>query len=395
MKKHLLLLCLLWPACAMAAKNLSKHAPADSATFNLIIQNLEKKEIGEYSANISKILRLNYRADLQRDFADFIVVQVQNNKQLNAIAQDVNPSSTTLFNKSYTDYIKDKVTESFITKNNNASPEDKNFFKSILNNLTTSQSQSTSTFGSIFHAAMSLTPVSGFVDKVIGSVSSWIATSKVGIGNGIKSISAAVNQDQITAFQNSIKNHVDFYDLTLNASKDFDVSLKNNIDKSLQLQGKLNKNYALISTIFTKYNVTPLSDESAIKKAFPYKKTYLGEEYNEDFRSLLQYCTDADNLSVQLNGLKNDIVESGKNYLATIDAIEKKYKALIDPADNKIAQSQQKIQDYAVSKGATLIDANNDLFKGKIDESVKTTIQEIKTITIKSKLNFGKMQTLQ
>jgi hypothetical protein len=113
---------------------------------------------------------------------------------------------------------------------------------------------------------MSLTSVSGFLDKVIGSVSSWIATSKVGIGNGIKSISAAVNQDQITSFQNSIKNYVDFYDLTLIASKDFDISLKNNIDKSLQLQEKLNKNYALISTIFQKYNITPSSDEDVLKK---------------------------------------------------------------------------------------------------------------------------------
>ena len=125
----------------------------DTTVFNTVILNLDKKETVEYNNNISRIVRLNYRADLQKDFTDFIVVQVQNNKQLNSIAEDVNPSLTTLFHKPYTDYIKDKVAQVFITNNTKATEDDKNFFRNILSNLTSSQNQNTSTLGSFFYGS--------------------------------------------------------------------------------------------------------------------------------------------------------------------------------------------------------------------------------------------------
>ena len=178
---------------------------------------------------------------------------------------------------------------------------------------------------------MGLAPISSFVDKIIGSVSSWVTTNKVAVIGSIKSLTAAVNQDQIMAFQSDIKNYVDFYDLTLSANKEFDSRLNADIDKSASLQRMLNADYVIINKIFLKYNITPASNETSVKKAFVYEKTYLGEEYNEDFITLTKYCADVDDLSNKINELKNEIVSSGVNYIATIDAIEKKYKALIDP----------------------------------------------------------------
>jgi hypothetical protein len=114
MKKYLLIGCLILPMFAMASENLRNYTFTDTTMISLIIQNLDKKETSEYSRNISRILRLNYRADLQKDLADYVVNQVQNNKRLNEIAQAVNPSSTTLFNKSYTDYIKIRLRKTLL-----------------------------------------------------------------------------------------------------------------------------------------------------------------------------------------------------------------------------------------------------------------------------------------
>jgi hypothetical protein len=396
LKNTLILLLFLVPVFSFGAViDTAIHTkPIDTAKFNMVILNLDKKETVEYNNNISRIVRLNNRADVQKDFTDFIVVQVQNNKQLNSIADDVNPSSTTLFHKSYTDYIKDKATLAFITNNAKASDDDKIFLKNILNNLTASQNQNTNTLGSIFHSTMGITPVSSFVDKVIGSVSSWVAINKVAVIGSIKSITAAVNQDQIMAFQNDIKNYVDFYDLSLSASKEFDLRLNADIDKAASLQRMLNADYVIINKIFLKYSITPAGNEASIKKAFAYKKTYLGEEYNEDFTTLMKYCADVDDLSNRINELKSEIVSSGVNYIATIDAIEKKYKALVDPDTNNIALSQLKIQTYATSKGAELINADYDVFEGKKNDIIKTSIQEIKSKTNKTVIDFSRMNSL-
>lgn len=316
-------------------------------SLRMLYKGLQKADSVQYNRMIDEIYARTINIGTGRNLSTAIRNGLDANSRLNNIAELVNPSSTSLTGKSYNTYIREVAKEAFIDAG--SSEADRGRFTKILDNLTSSQNTGQQTVvGALVQTALAFTPVSGLVNGILSSASSWFSTATS--NDRVKSISAAFGNDKLKGFYDKLKPYTEFYDQALELNRDFGKESLAYINEAKDLDNELTKSRdSLLRSLELEGVKANTISTSLLKLKFPRN---IADPLTGNPKLLnLHKSTDRNNSLVSELGLLE--IRAGQclgSYLAKMTALSSDYREV-----DRRGQLNSGATIAALEKGASII----------------------------------------
>jgi hypothetical protein len=313
------------------------------STQEEFINNLIKKENVKHKSAFDKsiegIVKVCLANEVYTTYITKVRTSLKDNDKLNKIAKIINPSDSSLTGKSYTTFIRETAESTFI---DNSDLENKDRIKSVLNNLTNKNINSTgSVIGSIIEGFASSSPVLNLATNVISGLGTFFK-SRTGEVKGVKekvvtSIKESISASKLKEFKDKITVHSQFYDNALNLNIKFGAALELLIEEASyndSLAKIAVQDLKLYGQNAVNVDVTSLSKVQS-KFSYDFEKLYFGD-YDPHFYQLVSKAYKVDSLYYAQKTLDKRAQKVIDQYVITIEKMANKFTSKIKKKSNQV-----------------------------------------------------------
>jgi len=317
-----------------------------------LIENAEANTKEQWRYNVNIIVKANNSLESANDFVNEISLKLSANKELNDIADVINPSSKSLANKPFNEIISDKVTEVFVFeegKDNTDVTATKDRLGHIIENLTDTIGIGKGTvINGIIRGLISSTPVLDMASKVIGGICTFFKSTKIGRANS--DYNKTVGIDKVQKFKKEIQPYINFYDSALKLNREFGQKVDSILLKSNSIRDEVNRLSTSMKSEVTVLTGNPDFDVVEIENVFPFKFEELYfNKYNKSYYFLLNT---SDSINLRLNEAKRISkisTETLNHYLSSFKMLKDDFTRSLQSKDKEkmnLALIDQRIENY-------------------------------------------------